>query len=120
MLFRSLVDLKISYDVEAIYNSLFGLFNTAPGERLLLPEYGIDIRRYLFRPISPNMAQVIGETLKEGVGTWEPRVILEQVSVQPYPDTHTYIIALEMYIPSLKRSTTLAGSFIRGKGFTRG
>jgi len=115
-----LVDIKVSYDVEAIFNSLFGLFNTSPGSRLLLPEYGLDMRQFLFRAVSDQMAEAIGETIKTGVEKWEPRVIIDGVTVQPYPEDHTYVIAMELYIPMLKRTETMTGSFIRGRGFTRG
>jgi len=115
-----LVDVEISYDVDAIFNSLFGLFNTLPGQRLLLPEYGLDIRQFLFRPVTPEMAQVIGETIKDGVEKWETRVIVDGVTVRPIADEHTYVIAIELYIPTLKRTEVFTGNFIRGRGFTRG
>ncbi len=117
---KKLVDIKISYDVEAIFNSLHALFNTSPGQRLLLPEYGLDLRRLLFRPITDHTARSIGNALRDGIEKWEPRVIIEGVSIQPDPDEHTYFVSLELYIPLLKRSEQMTGRFIQGEGFIRG
>jgi len=116
----NLVDIKIAYDVEAVYNSLFVLFNTLPGQRLLLPEYGSDLQQYLFRPVTEGMASVIGEAIKDSVGRWEPRVDMDRITVQPYPDAHMYVIGMEMYIPTLKQSVQFAGKFLQGEGFVRG
>jgi len=115
-----LIDVKISYDVEAVFNSLTALFNTNRGERLLLPEYGIDLRSLLFQPVSDGVAEIIGQSIKDGIDRWEPRVYLNLVTIEPIPDDHVYIIELELTIPSLKSTVVFGGSILQGEGFVRG
>ena len=116
----NLVDIKISYDIEAIKNSMTAIFSTNKGERLLLPEFGINIKRLLFSPVSDNTARIIGELMREGVEAWEPRVTIEQLRIAPLRDDARYDIDMEFYVPSLKKSGNLFGSVLQGDGFIRG
>ena len=47
-----LKDAQGLYDENAVLNSITNIFLTAPGEKILSPEFGLDLRRYLFEPIS--------------------------------------------------------------------
>ena len=114
-----LVDIKISYDLEAVYNSLNALFNTVPGQRLLLPEYGIDLRSLLFKPISDGIAEAIGYKIKHGIDKWEPRVYVKLITVEARPDEHEYLISLEMTVPTLKDVSIFSGRILQGEGFVR-
>jgi len=115
-----LVDIKVAYDVEAVKNSLTSIFSTIPGQRLLLPEFGLDIRRFLFAPVSDGTAYVIGELMNEAIEKWEPRVVVNQLSIFPNADDHRYDITLDMSIPSLKSNANFFGAILEGDGFVRG
>ena len=116
----NLVDIKIAYDIEAIKNSMTAIFSTNPGERLLLPDFGINIKRLLFSPVSDNTAHTIGELMAESIERWEPRVTIKQLKIAPLKDDARYDIDLEFVVPSLKKSGNLLGSIIQGDGFIRG
>ena len=45
-------DLKLSYDENAIYNSIRNIFNTKKGQKILTPTFGLDLEQYLFENIS--------------------------------------------------------------------
>lgn len=115
-----LIDIKVSHDVEAVYNALTSIFGTVPGQRLLLPEFGCDMRRFIFEPISDGVAEGIGQSIKEAIERWEPRVLIDMVSISPKPADHVYIIELALVIPSLKRRANYFAKFIQGEGFVRG
>ena len=116
----NLIDIKISYDIEAIKNSLTALFSTYPGQRLLLPSYGVSIQRYIFSPVSDGNARLIGEQLNNAISLWEPRVAINRINISPKKQDHRYDIVLDMYVPSLKESANFVGSIIEGDGFIRG
>jgi phage baseplate assembly protein W len=104
-------DIKVSYDVAAIANSLSNLFNTLPGQRFLFPEYGLDLYRYLFEPITKFNAQTIGNYIYQSVKIYEPRVTPRNINVRPEPDNNIYYITIVLEIPELNTTTEIGFDF---------
>ena len=94
-------DIKASYDIEAIKNSLFNLFTTIPGQKILNPVYGLNLFQFLFTGISDENARAMGEIILRGIQKYEPRVDVVKISVAPDPDNNTYEIGLQLNVPSL-------------------
>jgi len=94
-------DIKKSVNELAIKNSLVNLFNTYPGQKLLNPEYGLNLRQFLFTPVSKIIARQIGETILRGINLYEPRVIVKNIDVVSKPDDQEYEITLTLAIPRL-------------------
>ena len=113
-------DIKMMYDVDAIRNSLNALFSTYPGQRLLLPEFGINIKKFLFSPISETAAYAIAEIINQGIEKWERRVNVLNLAITPQIDEGRYDIALIFNVPTLKTDANFLGSIIAGEGFSRG
>jgi phage baseplate assembly protein W len=99
-------DLKVSFNLEAIKNSLQNLFNTLPGQRFLFPEYGLDLYRYLFTPITKNAGQSIGEDIVRAIERFETRVRIANVSVVADSDNSQYLITIAIQVPSLLNTIT--------------
>lgn len=114
----SMADIKVAYDTEAIRNSLNALFNTNPGQRLLLPEYGINLRRYIFSPVSRSRAYAIGNDLLLGIERWEPRVDVKNISVKPVIADARYDIMLDLFIPSLGKRVGYLGKLVQNEGIS--
>lgn len=74
-------DIKVDFDENAIKNSLKNILATIPGERFLIPEFGTNLKQYLFSPVTQSTAKSIGETILRSIETWEPRVTVEHVKV---------------------------------------
>lgn len=100
-------DIKVAYDINAIKNSLINLFNTAPGERFLLPDYGCDLRQFIFEPMNDFTSRQIGETIRRNIKKWEPRVRIISINIDAYTDRNEYEIFLKIEIPFLQRGETL-------------
>jgi phage baseplate assembly protein W len=103
------IDIKASFDIGAIRNSLQNLFGTTPGERFLFPEYGLDLRRYLFFPVNEGTGEAIRNRINTAINIWEPRVRINNIQVIPEPDNNQYIINIILDIPSLNLNTTFNG-----------
>ena len=58
------------------------VLTTAPGERLMRPQFGCRIWEMIFEPINANTMGLMREAVKEAIGRWEPRVTLEDVRLQ--------------------------------------
>jgi uncharacterized protein len=58
---------------------------TAPGERVMRPQFGCRIWDLLFEPINANTLGLMAEAVRDAIGQWEPRADLEDVVVEPDP-----------------------------------
>ena len=103
-------DIKASFDISAIKNSLTNLFNTLPGQRFLFPAYGLDLYQFLFQPITVPNAELIGGSIYDSIRTYEPRVNVLKVNVVGDPDRSTYNISIIIQIPIL--NTTVETPFV--------
>lgn len=98
-------DLQVDTNYKAISNSLLNIFNTSPGEKILNPRFGADLRKYLFEPITEPTANVIGDVIVQAIDLYEPRVNIEQVVVIPFPDQNEYLIAVYLTVPAIPNET---------------
>jgi hypothetical protein len=64
-----------------IAQSLVILLGTRPGERVMQPDYGCDLRRLVFEPMNQNTVTDLKDTITRAVRLFEPRVILEAITV---------------------------------------
>lgn len=111
-------DIMVAYDDNAIRNSLINLFNTAPGERILLPDYGCELRQYIFEPISELNGRNIGISIKKSIEKWEPRVLIISIGVDVYIDELYYEIKLNLGLPFINNETLELGGILNRDGFT--
>jgi len=112
-----LKDVQGSYDEQAIKNSVANCFLTAPGEKLLSPEFGIDLRRYLFEPVSQFISFSIQDDIITRLPLMEPRINIDNVNVTPDSDNHQYFITLQINIPSLNVYGLSIRSLLNNNGY---
>jgi len=110
-------DVQGLYDENAVLNSIKNIFLTAPGQKILSPEFGLDLRRYLFEPISDFGAFSIKDDIQNRLPLMEPRVEIEGVSVIPVPDDNEYRINLQINIPSLNVYGISVRSVLNNNGY---
>mgnify|MGYP003137617815 CR=1 FL=1 len=112
-----LKDVQGLYDENAILNSIANIFLTAPGQKILSPEFGLDLRRYLFEPISDFGAFSIRDDIQNRLPLMEPRVEIEGVSVIPNSDDNEYRINLQINVPSLDVYGISVRSVLNNNGY---
>lgn len=82
--------------LEPIYQSIYNLLNTIPGERINLPQYGINLEIYRFKLFSENIGDSIFNEITNKIEIWEPRVEIDY-SLSKYilrEDSHEYFISI--------------------------
>jgi len=82
-------------DVDA---SLRVILSTAPGERVMRPDFGCRIWDLLFAPVEPNSIGLMVQAVREAVGRWEPRVDLQDVTVRPDPGDASRVFIQLAYV----------------------
>ncbi len=110
-------DIKLDYDVAAIVNSLRNLFTTNPGERFLIPEFGLNMLQYIFSPVSKEYGEIIGQDIVNQINKWEPRVQVQNVDIVALPDVNEYDISIAIFLPTFKVYASLTSRATGNEGF---
>tara|TARA_S200002703_G_scaffold156098_1_gene161115 strand:- start:2031 stop:2504 length:474 start_codon:yes stop_codon:yes gene_type:complete len=111
-------DLDASFDEFAVKNSINNIFNTVPGEKLLTPEFGLALKRYIFAPLTQDTAETIGEEIVRGIEQYEPRVKINRIDVVVNYDDNEYVITLTLTIPPLNILEKRYSGFLSQNGFS--
>jgi phage baseplate assembly protein W len=98
---EELKDVLGLFDIEAVKTSIANALLTSPGEKILNPEFGVDLRRFIFEPIDEDTAEDIQDDIEDNLPKWEPRISLENVFVEADEEQQEYKITLQINVPSL-------------------
>lgn len=115
---EKLKDIQASYDIEAIKNSISNAFRTIPGQKILNPQFGIDIRQYLFEPVDIYTAELIRDDIERELPLAEPRITISDVVVEGNEDEQEYQIDLQINVPSLGVRGLSIKSKLNSTGYT--
>ena len=75
--------LKKSSDVQLIKSSLRQLLLTRRGERVMLPNYGTNLKNYLMEPLDQALLSQIKREISESIYKYAPNVNLNLLQVFP-------------------------------------
>lgn len=113
-----LKDVQAIFDVEAVKNSIKNALMTTPGEKILDPTYGVDLRQYLFEPIDDFTTALIQDDIEIKLPKMESRITLKNVSVVGDEENNQYNIELQIDIPSLDVYGLSIKSELASTGYT--
>lgn len=91
-------DVTKHVDEMAVINSMKNLILTNHYERPFQPEVGCNIQRLLFENMDNITASAIQREILQTINNYEPRVIVETISVSPDFGNNSYSIGMEFYI----------------------
>lgn len=78
--------IRLTDGVPDLDRSIRIVLMTAPGERLMRPQFGCRIWEMLFEPVTPNLLGLIAQAVRDALAQWEPRVVVDHVQAEPDPD----------------------------------
>lgn len=64
-----------------IKSDLLILLLTNPGERVFLPTFGTPLRKLIFEPNDPALANKARQMIINSIKAWEPRVAVQNITV---------------------------------------
>ena len=70
-----------SVGADNIRESIRIILSTEPGERLMLPNFGAGLKRFLFEPNTVTTHRLMEERISKSLETWEPRIKLDAIDV---------------------------------------
>jgi len=64
---------------QVVKQNFKNLLLTSPGERIMIPEFGVGLRRFLFEGITSGVKEKIATAIQEQVDEYMPFVELQQI-----------------------------------------
>lgn len=101
-------DLVRLYDENAIKRSIRNLLLTNNYERPFHSEIGSQLRALLFEPASPMLNTMIKRVIVDTITTFEPRVALNDVTVNINPDNNAAYVTIIFTIVNTVRPVTMS------------
>lgn len=96
---------------ENIQQNFKNLLLTAPGERVMIPDFGVGLRHYLFEQNSFNLHDRISERIDQQIEEFMPFVTIEEVSFAEEEETNNILSITVIYsVPSYNISEMITVS----------
>ncbi|WP_448872413.1 GPW/gp25 family protein [Desulfobulbus propionicus] len=80
---------------EKVRQSVWIILETEPGERIMRPEFGCGLRRYLMKPNTSATRALIKRDVERALAAWEPRIKVRQVEVTAGDDPSMVLIHIQ-------------------------
>lgn len=78
--------LKVVENAAAVMASIDNILRTAPGERVMLPQFGSNLRGLVFESITPTLMKFMSRQVKDAIEAWDDRVLVQEVELTTDPD----------------------------------
>jgi phage baseplate assembly protein W len=96
---------------DAIKNNLINFFLTNRTERYLNPNFGGDLRKYIFEQINSNNLDFLKQDIQNQIGLYFPSVIVASLEVMEYTDNNQIVVTLKYTIADTNISDQLDIAF---------
>ena len=100
-------DVNKHVDDMAVINSVKNLISTSNYERLFQPEIGSGVRALLFEQMDSVTAATLKRTIIQTLQNFEPRVIVQEVSVSPDFDNNAFSVGMTFLIVNRTEPITI-------------
>ncbi|MFN2130398.1 MAG: GPW/gp25 family protein [Anaerolineae bacterium] len=75
-----------------IEQAILIILRTAPGQRVMRPEFGCDLHELVFMPNNSDTAARIKRAVRQALGRWEPRIRVHSVETAADADDQARLI----------------------------
>jgi len=72
---------NVQSGLNQIKSDLLALLLTNQNERVMLPQFGISLRRFLFQPSDDTLRQQVRASIEQQLRLFEPRVVINNISI---------------------------------------
>lgn len=79
---------------DKVRQSILAILDTEPGERVMRPDFGCGLRRFLMEPNTVATRALIRHDVELALATWEPRVTIDRVEVVAGQDPALVLVAV--------------------------
>ena len=87
----------LTHDEDEIVQAIHIILGTAPGQRVMRPEFGCRIHELVFAPANAATVGLAEQYVREALGRWEPRIDVQDVEAAPDADDPTRLVVSIIY-----------------------
>jgi phage baseplate assembly protein W len=80
-----------------IEQAILMILRTAPGQRVMRPEFGSELHDLVFMPNNSETAARVKRAVRHALGRWEPRINVLEVIVSPDADDAAQLVVEIQY-----------------------
>jgi phage baseplate assembly protein W len=84
--------LRLTEQEEAVRNSIFLILSTAPGERVMRPDFGCGIHDLVFQPNTAALRGAVQARVRDALTRWEQRIDVLDVRADAPPDAPAQLL----------------------------
>ena len=84
--------------IDAIKNNIRNLLLTDVNERVMKPNFGLNLKQFLFQQLTSETVQQMKENIASTIGTWLPMVIIKSIVVEMNEEANTLVVSLTFAI----------------------
>ena len=101
---------------ESVRQSILLILGTAPGERLMRPEFGCGIHDLVFENLSFGTIGRVQQTVDEALLRLEPRIDVTSIDVRPGGDGNVLLIHIQYQVRATNNAFNLVYPFYLQQG----
>jgi len=91
-------NIKKVINIDAVKTSIDNILRTAKGTRVMLRDFGSDIKSMVFENIDDALTNLIADEIKKAINTWDNRVIVNSIDFKSDPDRNQVSISIKFAI----------------------
>jgi phage baseplate assembly protein W len=108
--------LLLSRAEQDIEEAIWIILSTAPGERVMLPEFGCGIRDYVFQNNSDLVRTAVAAQVRQALVRWEPRIDVLEVTATAPDEPSLMLIRVDYRIRSANTVHNMVYPFYINEG----
>jgi uncharacterized protein len=90
--------LRFAVHDEDVEQAIQIILLTARGERVMAPQFGAGLRRWVFEPNTSATHRALEEEVRTALIDWEPRIDLKRVKVGPGEERNQLLIEIDWIV----------------------
>tara|TARA_R110001583_G_scaffold7889_7_gene38559 strand:- start:1259 stop:2011 length:753 start_codon:yes stop_codon:yes gene_type:complete len=108
------------FDIQSVEGSIDNILKTDPGQKILNPTFGIDLKEFIFpERFDDYFAWKMETKIWDELPGQELRIIVQDVKVTPNPDKREWNIAITYDVEALKAYGLTWSTILNGTGKNR-
>ena len=105
-------------DERLIKNDILQLLLTVPGERVMRPNFGINLRNFVFEDFDEREFSLLKTSITQELTAQEPRIIVNSIDITSDPDNHKALLHLVVVLKNNPERQLVIDQLIGGGGGT--
>ncbi len=105
---------RLAEHEESVHQSIWIILGTAPGERVMRPDFGCGIHNVVFTLSNATTAGLIGFEVRQALLRWEPRI--EVLDVRVIPEGERLLVDVDYHVRATNSRFNLVYPFHLERG----